>query len=92
MKPELAELRQRLAGAFPEAAEIAIDDDSAAHAGHAGARDGRGHFSVVIVSAAFEGLPLIQRHKRVYAAMGTLMDTDVHALAIIAKTPVEAGG
>lgn len=68
-----------------------IRDDSAKHAGHAGARDGRGHFSVSIVSAAFDGLSPIQRHKRVYAAMGTLMDTDVHALAIIAKTPAEAG-
>ncbi len=68
-----------------------IRDDSAKHAGHAGARDGRGHFSVVVVSEAFEGLSPIQRHKRVYAAMGTLMDTDVHALAIVAKTPAEAG-
>lgn len=68
-----------------------IRDDSAKHAGHAGARDGRGHFSVSIVSAAFDGLSPIQRHKRVYAAMGALMDTDVHALAIVAKTPAEAG-
>ncbi len=83
-------IREALAALQP--VRLDIRDDSAKHAGHAGARDGRGHFSVVIVSAAFEGLPLIQRHKRVYAAMGTLMDTDVHALAIIAKTPVEAGG
>ena len=82
-------IREALAALQP--VRLDIRDDSAKHAGHAGARDGRGHFSVVIVSAAFEGLPLIQRHKRVYAAMGTLMDTDVHALAIIAKTPVEAG-
>ncbi len=68
-----------------------IRDDSAKHAGHAGARDGRGHFSVSIVSAAFDGLSPIQRHKRVYAAMGALMDTEVHALAIVAKTPAEAG-
>ena len=68
-----------------------IRDDSAKHAGHAGARDGRGHFSVSIVSAAFDGLSPIQSHKRVYAAMGALMDTDVHALAIVAKTPAEAG-
>lgn len=68
-----------------------IRDDSAKHAGHAGARDGRGHFSVSIVSEVFAGLLPIQRHKRVYAAIGTLMDTDVHALAIIAKTPAEAG-
>lgn len=66
-----------------------IRDDSAKHAGHAGARDGRGHFSVLIVAETFRGLSPVQRHRRVYAAMGGLMDTDVHALAIIAKTPSE---
>lgn len=82
-------IREALSALQP--VRLDIRDDSAKHAGHAGARDGRGHFSVSIVSAAFDGLSPIQRHKRVYAAMGTLMDTDVHALAIIAKTPAEAG-
>lgn len=82
-------IREALSALQP--VRLDIRDDSAKHAGHAGARDGRGHFSVVIVSAAFEGLPPIQRHKRIYAAMGALMDTDVHALAIVAKTPAEAG-
>jgi BolA protein len=59
-----------------------IRDDSHKHAGHAGARDGRGHFSVRIVSARFEGL--------VYDALGSLMETDIHAVAIQARTPVEA--
>ena len=82
-------IREALAALQP--VRLDIRDDSAKHAGHAGARDGRGHFSVSIVSAAFDGLSPIQRHKRVYAAMGALMDTDVHALAIVAKTPAEAG-
>jgi BolA protein len=82
-------IREALSALQP--VRLDIRDDSAKHAGHAGARDGRGHFSVSIVSAAFDGLPPIQRHKRVYAAMGALMDTDVHALAIVAKTPAEAG-
>lgn len=81
-------IREALSALQP--VRLDVRDDSAKHAGHAGARDGRGHFNVVIVSAAFEGLSPIQRHKRVYAAMGTLMDTDVHALAIAAKTPAEA--
>lgn len=82
-------IREALSALQP--VRLDIRDDSAKHAGHAGARDGRGHFSVSIVSAAFDGLSPIQRHKRVYAAMGALMDTDVHALAIVAKTPAEAG-
>ena len=82
-------IREALSALQP--VRLDIRDDSAKHAGHAGARDGRGHFSVSIVSAAFDGLSPLQRHKRVYAAMGALMDTDVHALAVVAKTPAEAG-
>lgn len=69
---------------------LAIRDDSHRHAGHAGARDGRGHFDVDVVSAAFAGLSPIARHRAVYAAVGTLMDTDIHALSIRARTPDEA--
>jgi len=68
-----------------------IQDDSHKHAGHAGARDGRGHFSVRIVAGAFAGLPLLARHRRVYAALGEMMQTDIHALAIEARTPEESG-
>jgi BolA protein len=67
--------------------ELDIRDDSAKHAGHAGARDGRGHFAVRIVSAKFEGLSLIKRHQAVYTALADLLQTDIHALAIDAKTP-----
>ena len=70
---------------------LEVRDDSHKHAGHAGARDGRGHFAVSIVSEAFGGLAPLARHRRVYAALGELMQTDIHALAIEARTPAEAG-
>ncbi|HEY5852135.1 MAG TPA: BolA family protein [Lysobacter sp.] len=67
-----------------------VQDDSHRHAGHAGTADGRGHFNVDIVSPAFAGLSPIARHRAVYAAVGGLMETDIHALAIRARTPEEA--
>ena len=67
-----------------------VVDDSARHAGHAGARDGRGHFNVDIVSAAFAGLAPLARHRAVYGALGEMMTTDIHALSIRARTPAEA--
>jgi BolA protein len=69
---------------------LEIEDESHRHAGHAGAQDGRGHFRVAVVSDAFAGLSPIARHRAVYAAVGDLMNTDIHALAISAKTPDEA--
>ena len=81
-------IRTRLVAALaPDALEI--EDESHRHAGHAGARDGRGHFRVRIVSAAFEGRNAIARHRAIYAALGDLMQTDIHALAIDARTPEE---
>ena len=74
-----------LAAAFP-GADIAVQDDSHLHAGHAGAATGRGHFSVRVVTPAFEGLSLIARHRAVYAAVDALMQTDIHALAIEARS------
>ena len=70
---------------------LEIEDESHRHAGHAGAADGRGHFSVDVVSEAFAGLGPIARHRAVYAAVGELMTTDIHALSIRARTPSEAG-
>ena len=85
-----AAIRTALAAALqPSALEVV--DESHKHAGHAGARDGRGHFAVDIVSDAFAGLAPLARHRRVYAALGTLMETDIHALSIRARTPAEAG-
>lgn len=69
---------------------LEVLDESHLHAGHAGARDGRGHFRVDVVSAAFAGMAPLARHRAVYAALGELMATDVHALAIRARTPDEA--
>ena len=73
----------------PTALEVV--DDSHKHAGHEGARDGRGHFTVRVVSAVFAGKPPLARHRAVYAALGEMMQTDIHALAIEARTPDEAG-
>lgn len=70
---------------------IEVEDDSHRHAGHAGARDGRGHFNVHVVSERFAGMAPLARHRAVYAALGTLMETDIHALSIRAHTPSEQG-
>lgn len=86
----VAAIRAAIEGALSPVS-LAIEDDSHKHAGHAGARDGRGHFSVDVVSSAFTGLAPIARHRAVYAAVGELMTTDIHALAIRARTPDEAG-
>lgn len=59
-----------------------VTDESHLHVGHAGAQSGRGHFHVKIVAAQFDDLTLIKRHRLVYAALGDLMDTDIHALGI----------
>jgi len=67
--------------------ELDIIDDSHKHVGHAGARGGAGHYSVVIVSARFTGLPLLERHRMVYDALREMMNTDIHALSIQARTP-----
>jgi BolA protein len=82
------EIRRRLVLALAPAV-IDIEDESHRHAGHEGARDGRGHFRVRIVSAAFRGEPPLARHRAVYAAVGDLMQTDIHALVIDARTPEE---
>jgi BolA protein len=85
----VAAIRAALEAALsPQSLEV--QDDSHRHAALAGAADGRGHFSVDIVSQAFAGLSPIARHRAVYAAVGSLMDTDIHALAIRARTPAEA--
>ncbi len=82
----VALIRECLQAAFAPL-ELDVIDDSARHAGHAGARDGRGHFSVRIVSAAFVGMAPLARHRAVYAALGALMDSDIHALQIEAAPP-----
>ena len=82
-------IRRSLEAAFaPE--ELEIVDDSGRHAGHAGARDGRGHFQVRILSRHFSGKRTVERHRMVYAALGSLMQTDIHALGLIALSPEDA--
>jgi BolA protein len=82
-------IRTRLEDALdPEHLEII--DESARHAGHAGAASGGGHFIVHIVSAAFAGKNLIQRHRLVYDAVDDIMHTEIHALSIQAKSPDES--
>lgn len=83
-----AEIQSRLRQSFAPL-ELDVRDDSATHAGHAGTRDGRGHFAVRIVSSAFDRRPRIERHRMVYAALSDLMQTDIHALSITALTPEE---
>jgi BolA family transcriptional regulator, general stress-responsive regulator len=85
----VAQLRSALEQAFaPTTLEIV--DDSAAHAGHAGARSG-GHYRVKLVAAAFRGHSSLERHRLVYAAVAPLLSGSVHALNIVARTPEEPG-
>jgi BolA family transcriptional regulator, general stress-responsive regulator len=88
--PRVKMIEQRLNNAL-QPSKLRIQDDSAQHAGHAGAiMSGGGHFSVEVVSAAFEGKSAVARHKLIYAALGDAMQTDIHALSIKAFTPQEA--
>jgi BolA protein len=84
----MARIRSRIQAALsPEALDIL--DESHLHAGHEGARDGRGHFQVVVISPDFEGKSRIQRHRMVFDALGDLMSTDIHAVGVKAYTPDE---
>jgi len=85
----LERLSERLNQAFaPERLDVV--DDSHRHSGHAGAADGRGHFTVLLVSSRFAGLGTLKRHRLVYEAVGDMMATDIHALSIQALAPGEA--
>lgn len=77
-------IEQLLTAAF-EPSELRIKDQSHLHAGHAGAQDGLGHFDVFIVSEAFRDVSRVRRHQMVYGALGDMMQTDIHALAIRAS-------
>jgi BolA family transcriptional regulator, general stress-responsive regulator len=86
--PRIAAIRAALeARLHPQALEVL--DESAAHAGHAGAREG-GHYRVHIVSESFRGLAPLARHRLVYEALGALMGQGIHALAIRAQTADES--
>ena len=85
-----ATIRQKLENAFAPT-ELAVEDDSAKHAGHSGARPGgETHFSVRLVSESFAGLSRVERQRRVYAALAELMKPNgIHALALTTLTPAE---
>jgi len=88
MSDRVTQIEQRLRAAL-QPLRLDIVDESAQHAGHAGARDGGGHFDVTIVSSQFSGKSLLQRHRLVYDALGETMRGDIHALSIHAFTPEE---
>lgn len=83
----VAAIEQRLASLAPERIELL--DESAQHRGHAGARDGGGHYRLTIVSPQFAGKSTLARHRMVYAALGPMMQQQIHALAIMAISPDE---
>ena len=81
------EIRRRLVVLAPTKVELI--DDSALHAGHAGARSGGGHYRLSIVSSAFSGKNTVARHRMIYDALGEMMRREIHALAIQAQSPEE---
>lgn len=67
--------------------KLQVKDQSHLHVGHAGAQDGLGHYEVTIVAEAFAGQRPLARHRMIYDALGSLMETDIHALRINASAP-----
>lgn len=89
MSSRVERIRSRLERALSPT-HLELTDESAAHAGHAGALEsGGGHYSALIVAAAFTGESLVSRHKMVYAALGELMHTDIHAFSMKVYSPGE---
>ena len=86
MNQRTEQIRERLTAALSPVS-LEVVDDSHLHAGHAGARGGGGHFTVHIVSAAFEGKAPLARHRLVFDALGDMMQKEIHALSIKASTP-----
>ena len=90
MNPNLrkGEITKRLQAAF-EPDTLGVEDESYKHEGHEGAKDGRGHFRVLIIAEEFSGKTLLERHRMVYRALDEMMRLDIHALAIDAWAPEE---
>ena len=90
MNPKVrkAEIIKRLNDAF-EPETLGVEDESYLHKGHEGAKDGRGHFRVLIIAEAFTGKNLIDRHRMIYNALDEMMRIDIHALSIDAWAPEE---
>jgi BolA protein len=84
----IAEIKRRITSALG-AERVDVQDDSEQHRGHAGARGGAGHYSVVVVAGAFADMDRVARHRAVYGAVGDMIPTQVHALVVRAYTPDE---
>lgn len=84
-----AQIQAALQDAF-QPHTLQILDESAKHAGHAGAKDGGGHYHIFIESSMFAGQTLVRRHRQIYTALQPLMGSAIHALAIEALAPGEA--
>ena len=87
MKNTLELIEQKLAVLTPDSVELI--DDSHKHAGHEGAKSGGGHFELIIVSPLFEGKSSQARHRMIHAALGDMLQREIHALSIKAYTPDE---
>lgn len=84
--PRAERIQAMLESAFA-AARVSVQDDSARHEGHAGARDGAGHFVVRIESREFSGRSRLERHRLVYQALAAMLPREIHALNIEAISP-----
>ncbi len=84
--PRVERIKAMLEQAFT-AARVSVQDDSAKHAGHAGARDGAGHFLVRVESQDFTGRSRLERHRLVYEALADMLPREIHALNIEAVSP-----
>ena len=80
---------ERMLRAALSPSEILVKDQSHLHVGHEGAKEGKGHFEVTVVSEEFNGLNRIARHRLIYDALGAFMESDIHALRINALSPSE---
>jgi BolA protein len=87
----LARIEARLRAAL-QPQLLRLYDDSALHAGHECAKSGGGHYRIHLVSACFEGLPKLARHRLVYDSLHDLMQREIHALAMTLQSPGEAAG
>ncbi|MGI9220584.1 MAG: BolA family protein [Woeseiaceae bacterium] len=88
MSDRAATIERVLTEAFSPS-RILVKDQSHLHAGHAGAEDGKGHFDVTLVSGEFDGQSRINRHRMVYDALSSYMQSDIHALRINAISPTD---
>jgi len=87
MKDTLDRIELKLAVLSPDSIELI--DDSEKHAGHEGAKGGGGHFELIIVSPLFEGKSSQARHRMIHAALGEMLEREIHAISIKAYTPDE---